>query len=549
MKPLFLVGVSLVLAAGGLLGACSGSSGPGEDGSSVTCTTDAQCGANAECSAGKCVALTACTSDAGCVADSGDGSDSSGGADGSGGAASSGGSSGTEPALELIDDLEDGDAKILPNPVRVGFWYSYNEETPRPRVLPASIVADGGSTVLRATGSHKGGVASDSAYGGLGVDLNNSDPNQEGPRADSRVAYDASAWDGFQFRIKSPSTKSIRFEIVTTAVATGEEGGSCGGDNCFDAFGLDVALNADWTTVQVPFSAVVQEGWGQSKTFDPKAILGLAFEDLNTGSWDFSIDDLSFYEAGEAAPPSEPGDPGNPGGGDPTCSGSWGDEPNGSITWYTFNQGTAAIGDVNCSYGISQNPDKVNHVATGNGTFFGAINTTDYDTAAACGACVEVSRNNGKKVVVTVVDQCPVATNPKCVKGHIDLSKAAFLELGLESEGYLGQRAGNGTISWKYVPCATTAKVSFRLKEPANTYWNMILVQDHVYPIASVQVKIGDAWLNASRSEFNFWLPPGGKMGSSPYTVRATDVNGAVLEGSVSLTAGNQSSGKQFVCE
>ena len=79
--------------------------------------------------------------------------------------------------------------------------------------------------------------------------------------------------------------------------ATGEEGGSCGGDNCFDAFGLDVALNADWTTVQVPFSAVVQEGWGQSKTFDPKAILGLAFEDLNTGSWDFSIDDLSFYGA------------------------------------------------------------------------------------------------------------------------------------------------------------------------------------------------------------------------------------------------------------
>ena len=126
----------------------------------------------------------------------------------------------------------------------------------------------------------------------------------------------------------------------------------------------------------------------------------------------------------------------NVSGGPGQCPESWGEHNDGSLTWYTFSQGTANIGDVNCSFGIQQNPDRVNHVVTGDGQYFGAMNTTDYNMAAACGACVEVSRQDtGQKVVITIVDQCPVATNNKCVSGHIDLSQAAFSQIGNVGDG------------------------------------------------------------------------------------------------------------------
>jgi expansin (peptidoglycan-binding protein) len=91
--------------------------------------------------------------------------------------------------------------------------------------------------------------------------------------------------------------------------------------------------------------------------------------------------------------------------------------------------------------------------------------------------------------------------------------------------------------------------VSFRLKEPSNTYWNEVIVEGHAYPIQSVQVLVGGTWVNATRQEYNFWQTPDGSMGTSPYRVRATDINENVVEGSVALTGGSQPSGQQFACQ
>jgi expansin (peptidoglycan-binding protein) len=204
---------------------------------------------------------------------------------------------------------------------------------------------------------------------------------------------------------------------------------------------------------------------------------------------------------------------------------------------------------VNCSFGIQQSPDRVNHVDTGAGQYFGAINTTDYANAAACGACVDVHRvDTGQSVTITVVDQCPVGSNPKCVQGHIDLSQAAFEQLGSLDDGYLGQRAGLGQITWDYVACPTTGNVAFRLKEPSNAGWNQVIVEGHRYPIQSVQVQVSGSWVNATRQSYNYWEPPGGAMGTSPYQVRAIDINGNSVQGSVALTAGSQDSGQQLSC-
>ncbi len=244
------------------------------------------------------------------------------------------------------------------------------------------------------------------------------------------------------------------------------------------------------------------------------------------------------------------------GGSEPTaCDGdSWGARTDGSITWYTFDQGTAAIGDINCSFGIAEHPDRVGGITTGTidsfgGTHFAAINTTDYEDAATCGACVEVERvDTGAKVTATVVDQCPVGTNPKCVSGHLDLSKAAFLELATEITGYVGQRAGVGTIHWKYVPCPVEGGVTVRLKEPSNAYWNELVVENTRYPVARVEVFVGGEWVDATRTDYNFWTPPSGVLGGAPYLARVIDINGSSVEVDFTLAAGRQGGEEQLSC-
>ncbi len=160
-----------------------------------------------------------------------------------------------------------------------------------------------------------------------------------------------------------------------------------------------------------------------------------------------------------------------------TCKADLGGHQNGSVTNYWLDQGTVTV---NCEYPeLGRNPDRLEFVETNDGNYFGAMNTADYDTAATCGACVEVTRDGSKKVTITIADRCPVESNPKCKAGHIDLSRQAFDQLrNSGSEGYLGTSNGGeqGQISWKYVPCPEGSNVFFTLKEPENIDWNQVLV-------------------------------------------------------------------------
>jgi expansin (peptidoglycan-binding protein) len=222
----------------------------------------------------------------------------------------------------------------------------------------------------------------------------------------------------------------------------------------------------------------------------------------------------------------------------------------GSVTFYTFAMGSTAV---NCSFPITgTDPDVVGHVATGDGQYFGALNTADYANSATCGACIEVTRDGTRKVVITVVDQCPTDSNPKCTPGHIDLSKNAFLQIGEEQEGYLGTGNGAsvGAISWRYVACPTTADVTYTLKEPTNQYWNQILVEDHAYAIDKLEANVDGQWVSADRQSYNYWQVGDGSLGDAPYQARVTDVNGDVVTASLALAAGDQASSAQFpVCQ
>lgn len=226
-----------------------------------------------------------------------------------------------------------------------------------------------------------------------------------------------------------------------------------------------------------------------------------------------------------------------------TCKNDLGGNDNASVTFYWLDQGTQLV---HCSFPDTQrNPDKIKHVLTGEGRYFGAINTTDYAGASPCGACVEVTRkSDNRKVLITIADECPVSSNPKCQKGHIDLSKEAFLQIGQEHEGYLTP----GQISWKFVPCPEGDTVHLQLKEADNRNWNQILVMGARWAISKVEVRVNGQWVSATRQPYNYWEPPNGKMGEPPYRVRVTDVNGSVLEADIELKGGEQDTGKQFTC-
>lgn len=227
---------------------------------------------------------------------------------------------------------------------------------------------------------------------------------------------------------------------------------------------------------------------------------------------------------------------------------------NGSATWYYFGQGST---EVNCSYAITdrgQYPwsdgrvDRVANISTGDGTYFIAMNTADYASAATCGACVEVTYGQ-RKVVATVVDQCPTGSNPLCQAGHLDLSQKAFeqLEPNLMSNGHLQN------LSWRFVPCPTTSNLSFKLKEPSNAGWNEILVQNHRHPIAKVEANVNGSWRSGTRQAYNYWNINGGSLGSAPYQIRVTDRLGQTITASLPLAsgdlAGNASPGQFPGCQ
>ncbi len=443
----------------------------------------------------------------------------------------------------LLDDFEDGDSSIEQVAGRAGYWGTYNDGTGTQTPAPGSpLKPEAGGANSTGYAIHTSGSGFSDWGAGLQVDLNNSG---------SRSPYDASAYGGITFFARGSG--NVRIELVTTAISVPADGGNCAED-CYDSHGANITLGDAWQQHTVVFGDVAQEGWGAPAAFDPSQILGINFKmtkpDEDTPvDFDLWLDELKFADPGTDSSIPPPEQEPEPVIVDPTtepgmCSMDLGRyDGNGSVTYYTFAMGST---EVNCSYQITgNNPDTVATINTGQGRYFGAMNTQDYSNSAMCGACVEVTRDGGRSVVITIVDQCPIATNPKCTAGHIDLSHEAFRQLGEDSEGHLGTGNGGavGNISWHYVECPVDGQnVTFRLKEPQRMDWNELLVQGHRWPITSVQID----GQNATRKAYNYWEPPT-DMGAGPWHVRVTDAVGGVVD--TSITRDDMDAGVQFTCQ
>ncbi|MFI8217045.1 expansin EXLX1 family cellulose-binding protein [Streptomyces sp. NPDC085932] len=164
----------------------------------------------------------------------------------------------------------------------------------------------------------------------------------------------------------------------------------------------------------------------------------------------------------------------------------------------------AADGDGACSYGPS--PDLM----------VAAMNHTDYETSAACGAYLLVRAANGASVTVRVTNECPLP----CAPGQLDLSKEAFAKLA-------GLSAGRIPVSWSLLSPGTSDTISIRYKTGSSRHWCGVQALGHRNPLARLEIRTGGGWQRLTRTEYNYFLSPDGTGCGGP--LRLTDIHGQRL--------------------
>jgi len=168
----------------------------------------------------------------------------------------------------------------------------------------------------------------------------------------------------------------------------------------------------------------------------------------------------------------------------------------GSFTHYNFGMGTGKDGSgyrTACGYygteggssqsGPNDTVDNIASMAPANNKYFAAIpGQNGFDSRFNCGACVQITGQNGKMVVATIIDECPYGNdggNTVCgnnPNGHLDLSTAVFDQLGYS--------VGNPTgTNWKFVPCPVTGNIVLQVKSGNN---NEFFLQNSILAIKSV---------------------------------------------------------------
>ncbi|MFD3621109.1 expansin EXLX1 family cellulose-binding protein [Streptomyces sp. NPDC058676] len=183
----------------------------------------------------------------------------------------------------------------------------------------------------------------------------------------------------------------------------------------------------------------------------------------------------------------------------------------------------AGVGDGACSYGPSSD------------MMIAAMNTTDYETSAACGAHVLVRAANGASVTVRITNECPLP----CAPGQLDLSEQAFAKLAPVSTGRIA-------ITWSLLSPDASGTISIRYKNGSSPYWCGVQAIGHRNPLARLEVRTGGGWRQLARTDYNYFLSPDGSGCGG--AIRLTDIYGEQLtiSGIALRPEAVQSTGVQF---
>jgi expansin (peptidoglycan-binding protein) len=146
----------------------------------------------------------------------------------------------------------------------------------------------------------------------------------------------------------------------------------------------------------------------------------------------------------------------------------------------------------------------------------GAMNQTDYESAKACGAYVQIRGVNGGSVTVRITNLCPLPCRP----GQIDLSPQAFAKLGKREQGEV-------PITWKLVSPPLSSKIKIRYKTGSSQYWCGLQVINHRNPVARLEVRAPGGWRRLTRAGFNYFISDHGD--GCGKAIRVTDIYGQRL--------------------
>ncbi|NGO78844.1 hypothetical protein G6045_24765 [Streptomyces sp. YC504] len=145
-----------------------------------------------------------------------------------------------------------------------------------------------------------------------------------------------------------------------------------------------------------------------------------------------------------------------------------------------------------------------------------AMNTTDYETAKACGAHVLVRAANGKSITVRITNECPLP----CAPGQLDLSQQAFAELA-------DLKVGRIPITWSLVSPGTSETISLRYKTGSSRHWCAVQAIGHRNPLAGLEIRTPNGWRRLPRTAYNYFLAENGSGCGG--TIRLTDIYGEQL--------------------
>lgn len=205
--------------------------------------------------------------------------------------------------LDLIDDMEDGNATLLGRDGRIGQWYTYHDPTtgqlnPAQDTTPPMEAIPGGRCT--ATTSTKAMRVTGSGWTDWGAGFGFALKYTGG----KETAYDATRFRGVTFwaRIGEMSVAGIRLSVGDQW--SRPAGGHCdetvtqGPTACYDTFGTDFTFDGTWRRYVAPFASMGQRNFGLPRPeIDLASLLTMEFNiPASSPAFDIWIDDVAFYE-------------------------------------------------------------------------------------------------------------------------------------------------------------------------------------------------------------------------------------------------------------
>lgn len=210
-------------------------------------------------------------------------------------------------ALDMIDDMEDNNQRILLRNGRNGGWNTYNDGSADTMQWPTAM----GFFVMSAVSPPRGsssyaartygrGLLPSTGWATLTLNFVNA-PAAGESNADGGIegglpadVYDASAYAGITFfaRVAPDAQTTIRVSI--SDLNTNLKGGIC--KVCYDAFGSNLLMTADWARYKISFAEMMQRAFGDPfPALDAAHVFAIDFSFIGTEAFDLWVDDVAFY--------------------------------------------------------------------------------------------------------------------------------------------------------------------------------------------------------------------------------------------------------------